>query len=207
MTELLPMPPTALSERLLILASTSPYRRVLLERLKLPFAIEAPEVDETPTPGETPRTLAARLAEAKARAVANRHAGSPGLVIGSDQVADRDGEPLGKPGDIDTAAAQLASLSGRSLLLHSGLCVVDCLSGRSRTIVDSHEVRFRHLDHAAIDRYLKVEQPLDAAGSFYSEGFGVVLFESFHGRDPNSIVGLPLMALVDLLGEFGLRLP
>lgn len=192
---------------MLILASTSPYRRALLERLQLPFTTEAPEVDESPIAGETPPVLAVRLAEAKARAVANRHAGTRKLVIGSDQVADRDGEALGKPGDIDSAAAQLTSLSGRSLWLHTGLCVVDCLSGRSRRIVDSHEVRFRQLDRAAIDRYLKVEQPLDAAGSFYSEGFGIVLFESFNGRDPNSIVGLPLMALVDLLGEFGLPLP
>lgn len=192
---------------MLILASTSPYRRALLERLQLPFTTEAPEVDESPMAGERPEALAARLAEAKARAVANCHGGASRLVIGSDQVADRDGNPLGKPGDIDTAAAQLASLSGRSLLLHTGLCVVDSLSRRSRTIVDSHEVRFRRLDQAAIDRYLKVEQPLDAAGSFYAEGYGIVLFESFRGRDPNSIVGLPLMALVELLGEFGLHLP
>lgn len=192
---------------MLILASTSPYRRALLERLHIPFDIEAPGVDEKAVAGEPPRSRAARLAEAKALAVAGRHAGTSRLVIGSDQVADRDGEALDKPGDRDRAAAQLASLSGRSLLLHSGLCVVDCRSGRRRTIVDSHEVRFRQLDQAAIERYLKVEQPLDAAGSFYAEGFGIVLFESFRGRDPNSIVGLPLMALVDLLGEFGLHLP
>ncbi len=192
---------------MLILASTSPYRRALLERLQQPFAVESPEVDETPLAGEMPSALAARLAEAKARAVASRHPDSTQLVIGSDQVADRDGTALGKPCDLGTAATQLASLSGRSLLLHTGLCVVDCQSGRSRTIVDSHEVRFRRLDEAAIHRYLQIEQPLDAAGSFYAEGFGIVLFECFHGRDPNSIVGLPLMALVDLLAEFGVRLP
>lgn len=192
---------------MLILASTSPYRRALLERLEIPFTTEAPEVDETPIAGETPHDLAARLAAAKATAVARRHHGSHSLVIGADQVADRDGEALGKPRDLDRAAAQLMSLSGRTLRLHSGLCVVDCLSGRSRCVVDTHEVRFRPLDHAAIQRYLEVEQPLDAAGSFYAEGYGIVLFESFQGRDPNSIVGLPLMALLDLLGEFGLRLP
>ncbi|MCC5888456.1 MAG: septum formation protein Maf [Gammaproteobacteria bacterium] len=192
---------------MLILASTSPYRRALLERLQLPFTVEAPEVDESPLAGETPKALAARLAEAKAQAVAARHAGIAQFVIGSDQVADRDGEALGKPRNIETAAAQLAALSGRSLLLHTGLCVVDCRGGRRRTVVDSHEVRFRKLDAAAIRRYLAVEQPLDAAGSFYAEGFGIVLFESFHGRDPNSIVGLPLMALVDLLADFGVRLP
>ena len=192
---------------MLILASTSKYRRALLERLQQPFSVEAPEVDETALPGESPRALALRLAEAKARAVAGRHVGSSHLVIGSDQVADRDGEALGKPRDLDTAAAQLESLSGRSLLLHTGLSVVDCQSGRSRTTLDTHEVRFRALDAAAIRRYLAVEQPLDAAGSFYAEGFGIVLFDSFRGRDPNSIVGLPLMALVDLLEEFDLRLP
>lgn len=192
---------------MLILASMSPYRRALLDRLQQPFSVEAPEVDETPLAGEAPRALAARLAQAKARAVAERHPGSSLLVIGSDQVADRDGEALGKPRDLATAAAQLASLSGRSLLLHTGLCVMDCANGRSRCVVDSHEVRFRTLDDSAIDRYLKVEQALDAAGGFYAEGFGIVLFESFQGRDPNSIIGLPLMALVDLLGEFGLALP
>lgn len=192
---------------MLILASTSPYRRALLQRLQLPFTVEAPAVDETPAAGERPAALAARLAAAKAEAVARRHAGAAHLVIGCDQVADRDGEPLGKPRDLNTAAAQLASLSGRSLLLHTGLCVVDCRSGCSRTVVDTHEVKFRQLSAAAISRYLQVEQPLDAAGSFYAEGFGIVLFESFHGRDPNSIIGLPLMALVELLGAFGVQLP
>ncbi|MCC5871923.1 MAG: septum formation protein Maf [Gammaproteobacteria bacterium] len=192
---------------MLILASTSPYRRALLERLRQPFLIESPEVDETPVAGERPEALAARLAEAKARAIAGRHAGSAHLVIGADQVADRDGEPLGKPRDLATAAAQLASLSGRSLLLHTGLCLVDCKDGHSRTIVDSHEVTFRNLSDGAISRYLEVEQPLDAAGGFYAEGFGIVLFESFRGRDPNSIIGLPLMALVDLLADFGVPLP
>ncbi len=191
----------------LILASSSPYRRALLERLAMPFSWETPNVDEKPLEAETPAATAERLARAKAEAVAARHAGADSLVIGSDQVADAGGRALGKPGTLPRAAEQLRALSGRSLTLHTGLCVMHAASGSSRATTESFRVRFRTLDSAAIDRYLAVEQPVDAAGSFYSEGYGIVLFERFEGRDPNTLVGLPLMALVEILSQFGVRLP
>ncbi len=191
----------------LILASGSPYRRALLQRLQLPFTWEDPDVDERPYAAESPIETAQRLACAKAQAVAERHAGEACLVIGSDQVADLDGRVLGKPGSLDAAAAQLRAAAGRTLLLHTGLCVVSAAAGDSASTVESFAVRLRSLDSAAIDRYLAVEQPLDAAGSFYAESYGIVLFESFDGRDPNALIGLPLMALVDLLATFGVQLP
>lgn len=191
----------------LLLASTSPYRRALLQRLRLPFTVEAPEVDETAGEGEVPAALALRLASAKATAVAQHHRGEAVLVIGSDQVAECDGAAFGKPGDLATAASQLARLSGRRLDLHTGLCVISCEDGRQRSLLETQQIQFRQLDREAIARYLAVEQPLDAAGSFYAEGYGIVLFESCTGRDPNSIVGLPLMGLVDLLRDFGVQLP
>ncbi|TVS15610.1 MAG: septum formation protein Maf [Gammaproteobacteria bacterium] len=191
----------------LILASGSPYRRALLQRLQLPFTWEVPDVDERPQVAESPPEMARRLACAKAQAVADRHAGEACLVIGSDQVADLDGRPLGKPGNLAAAAAQIRDAAGRTLVLHTGLCVIAATGGRSASTVESFAVRFRQLDAAAIDRYLAVEQPVDAAGSFYAEGYGIVLFEGFDGRDPNALIGLPLMALVDLLATFGVHLP
>jgi len=188
---------------MLILASSSRHRRALLERLRLPFTVDAPDVDESRLPGETPEDMADRLAALKAATVGRRHAGSSALVIGSDQVAEHAGRVLGKPGTLEAAFAQLQSLSGESLRLHTGLSLLECSSGRQRTLVETYQVRFRPLTDAAITRYLSIEQPLDAAGSFYSEGFGVVLCTRFEGRDPNALVGLPLMALVDLLAEFG----
>lgn len=186
----------------LMLASTSRHRRALLERLQLPFSVEDPGVDETARSGEAPGALAARLATTKADTVARRHPGEALLVIGSDQVADLDGIPIGKPGSVDANISLLQSASGRTMTFHTGLCVHEVRSGRSETLVETFRVRLRPLDAASIRHYVLTERPLDSAGGFYSEGLGIALFEAFEGRDPNALVGLPLMALVDLLAHF-----
>ena len=188
----------------LVLASTSRYRRELLGRLNLPFEPDRPEVDESALPGESPAQLATRLAEAKARAVAGRHPGA--WVIGSDQVADRDGLALGKPGDRDTALAQLLAASGRSVHFHTAWCLL----GPQQQRVAGHdltEVQFRRLESEEILRYLDTEQPYDCAGSFKCEGLGIVLFEAIQTRDPTALVGLPLIALSQALRVAGYRLP
>jgi septum formation protein len=188
----------------LVLASTSRYRRELLGRLGLPFDTDRPEVDESARPGEAPAETAGRLAEAKARAVAPRHPGA--WVIGSDQVADRDGLALGKPGDRETALAQLLAASGRSVRFHTAWCLLgpeqQLLSG-----LDLTEVRFRPLERDGILRYLDAEQPYDCAGSFKCEGLGIVLFDAIRNEDPTALVGLPLIALSGALRSAGFRLP
>ena len=188
----------------LVLASTSRYRRELLARLGLAFATDRPDVDETALPGEAPAALASRLAEAKARAVAARHPGA--WVIGSDQVADRDGQPLGKPGERDTALAQLLAASGRSVRFHTAWCLL----GPQQVMLpglDLTEVRFRPLERDQIERYLDAEQPYDCAGSFKCEGLGIVLFEAINSQDPTALVGLPLIGLSQALRSAGYRLP
>jgi septum formation protein len=187
----------------LLLASTSPHRRALLERLGRPFEVEAPEVDETPLAGEAPADLARRLAEAKARAVAGRHAGEAVLVIGSDQVAELDGTPLGKPGTRAATLAQLRACRGRRVRFHTGLALADARDGTLRSHLEPFAVHFRDLPDTALAAYVDAETPFDAAGGFYSEGLGIVLFEALEGRDPNALVGLPLIALVDLLADAG----
>lgn len=189
----------------LILASTSTYRRQLLERLDLPFDVARPEVDETPRPGESPDALAVRLAEEKAAAVA-RTAGRPVWVIGSDQVAELDGAPVGKPGDHARAVAQLAAMSGRAIRFHTALCLIGP-DGRRLQAVDLTTVRFRSLSAGEIERYLRREQPYDCAGSFKCEGLGVSLFEAIETHDPTALVGLPLIAAARLLREAGFVLP
>jgi MAF protein len=189
----------------LVLASTSPFRKALLERLGLEFVAVSPEVDETPRPGEEAGALVERLSEAKARAVADRFPRA--LIIGSDQVAVSDGEVLGKPGTHDRARRQLARLSGRRVTFLTGLCLLD--SGRQTARSDSipFSVRFRSLDADRIDRYLRAEQPYNCAGSFKSEGLGISLFESMHGDDPTALIGLPLIRLVTWLNEAGVAVP
>jgi MAF protein len=189
----------------LILASTSRYRRALLERLGLPFTCIAPDTDETRRPGEPPAALVARLAEAKARAVGARHPGA--LVIGSDQVAVIDDEILGKPGDAARARAQLRRTSGRTVTFQTGLCLLDTVHDRAQIEVVPFRVVFRTLDDDLIGRYLDREQPWDCAGSFKSEGLGVVLFERLDGDDPNALIGLPLIRLVRMLEQAGVRVP
>ncbi len=189
----------------LVLASTSPYRRELLGRLGLPFATARPDADESARPGETAEALVARLAELKARSVAEHHPDA--LVIGSDQVALLDGEVIGKPGTPDAARAQLLRASGRSVRFLTGLCLLDVSRERAQVVVEPFTVHFRTLDPAVIDRYLAAEQPYDCAGSFKSEGLGIALFARLEGDDPNSLVGLPLIRLVGLLSEAGVTIP
>lgn len=189
----------------LILASTSRYRKALLEKLGLPFQCASPEVDETPMPGELAEPLVARLAHAKAKAIASRF--DQGLIIGSDQVCVCDGRILGKPGTIDNAVAQLMAAQGRSVTFYTGLCVLDAASGRAEQLVEPFTVHFRSLDEAAIRRYVKAEMPLDCAGSFKCEGMGIMLFKGLEGRDPNALIGLPLIGLIELLERHGLALP
>ncbi|MGY0611987.1 MULTISPECIES: Maf family protein [unclassified Luteimonas] len=191
------------SDANLVLASTSPYRRELLARLRLPFDTARPEVDEAPLAGETPSALALRLAEAKARAVATLHPGA--RVIGSDQVADFDGVALGKPGSREAAIAQLQAMSGRAVAFRTAVAVVG--SGTMATALDTTLVRFRQLGRGEIERYVDCEQPFDCAGSFKSEGLGITLFEAIETRDPTALVGLSLLDTVRLLRESGLVLP
>lgn len=192
----------------LILASTSAYRRALLERLGLPFAMARPEVDETPQPGESPQTLAVRLARAKAEAVlAGAEAGGGAAwVIGSDQVAELDGEPLGKPGTAERAVAQLGAMSGREVRFLTALCVAGP-DGRRFESLDVTTVRFRSLSADEIARYVECERPLDCAGSFKSEGLGIALFESIDSRDPTALIGLSLIDTARALRAAGFAVP
>jgi len=185
----------------LVLASTSVYRRALLARLGLAFTIASPGVDETPLPAETPAVTACRLAEAKACAVASRLA--VGLVIGSDQVADVDGVAVGKPVDHATAARQLAMLSGRSVVFHTGVALVNAQSGRRHRRLVDVTTKFRTLAPDAIERYLQREQPYDCAASIKSEALGIAIVESIRSDDPTALIGLPLIAVVDLLRAEG----
>jgi septum formation protein len=184
----------------LILASSSPYRRELLERLRIPFDIIVPAIDETPLAGETPEVTALRLAEAKARALTDKlGADEAALVIGSDQVATYDGLQIGKPGTHDKALAQLQAMRGREVLFHSALCLFDSRSGVAQSADVVTRVQFRDLPDAALDAYLRAETPYDVAGSAKSEGLGIVLLEAIHSDDPTALVGLPLIALSRML--------
>lgn len=189
----------------LVLGSTSPFRRTLLEKLGLPFLTDAPNTDETRLDGESPQHLVMRLAEAKARDVATRYPDA--LIIGSDQVACVDGEILGKPGNRTKAIEQLQASSDKVVTFHTGLCLLNAATGRSQVQVDPFDVHFRTLHTDQIERYVDHEQPFNCAGSFKSEGFGITLFSRLHGRDPNTLIGLPLILLIEMLGEEGLILP
>jgi septum formation protein len=191
-------------QRPLILASTSRYRRELLNRLHLPFDVQPPEVDETALPGETPRELAERLALEKARAVAARF--PEAVVIGSDQVADLAGEALGKPGDHARATAQLRKMRGQTLIFQTAVAVVCQATGFVERDVALVRVVFRDLDDAAIERYLRAEQPYDCAGSAKSEGLGIALLSAIDSDDPTDIVGLPLIRTCRMLRSAGVEL-
>jgi septum formation protein len=188
----------------LVLASTSTYRRALLERLRLPFDVEPPEVDEAALAGERARDTALRLAQAKARAVSGRHPGA--LVIGSDQVAALDGAHLGKPGSHDNAVAQLRAMRGRTVLFHTALALLNTGSGRLQTAEVPTEVRFRDYSEREIERYLQAERPYDCAGSAKIEGLGIVLVEKVSGEDPSALIGLPLVQLAAMLRSEGVPL-
>ena len=181
----------------LILASSSPYRRELLQRLRLPFECASPDIDETPLPGESAEQLVRRLAESKARTLAQRYPNH--LIIGSDQAAVNGSRILGKPHTIERATEQLKDASGKSVSFLTGLCLLNSQSGEAQVDCVPFIVHFRDLDEARIRRYLEAEQPFDCAGSFKAEGLGVSLFRTTEGEDATSLIGLPLIRLVDML--------
>lgn len=189
--------------RPLVLGSTSRYRRELLARLQLPFQVAAPAVDETPRPGELPRDLACRLALAKARAVAREFPDA--VVIGADQVADLDGEPLGKPGTHDRAVAQLRRMRGRTVVFQTAVAVVCAATGFVMEELAPVRVRFRDLTDAEIEAYLQAEQPYDCAGSAKSEGLGIALLAAIDSDDPTALVGLPLIRTCHMLRAAGVK--
>ncbi len=187
----------------LILASSSPYRRELLERLKIPFEVIAPEIDETPRSGETPEKMVERLAIEKAQKIAGKAPGA--LVIGSDQVAVYDGKIVGKPHSHDKALKQLRTASGKTVTLYTGLALVNADTRRVQCEVIPYRVTFRRLDERQIESYLRQEQPYSCAGSVKSEGLGIALLERFEGDDPNALIGLPLIRLVRMLENEGIK--
>ncbi len=197
--------PISESPSALVLASTSPYRRELLARLQLPFEICAPQTDETPLPNETPVATAERLAIAKATAVVDKYPDA--LIIGSDQVAFCADQRYGKPGNRENARLQLHSLSGKMVVFHTGLCLLNSRNGQKQVRGIATEVRFRTLSDAEIGRYLDREDALNCAGSARSEGLGISLLEWMRSDDPTALVGLPLIALAEMLRAEGLFLP
>ena len=194
--------------RTLVLGSTSRYRRELLERLHIAFGVESPDIDETPRGAESPRELALRLALEKARAVARRH--PQAVVIGSDQVADLQGEPLGKPGTHDRAVEQLRRMRGQTVVFQTAVAVVCEASGFEQLELAPVSVRFRSLedglDDAEIERYLRAEQPYDCAGAAKSEGLGIALLRQIDSDDPTALVGLPLIRTCRMIRAAGVRL-
>ncbi len=181
----------------LILASSSPYRKELLARLGLAFEAVSPEVDESPLPEESPQDTALRLAQVKARKIAETH--PEALVIGCDQVATLDGMQLGKPGNHENATKQLRMMQGRTVIFHSALCLYNAKTLTMQAEVVPYEVEFRKLSDEQIERYLRTEQPYNCAGSAKSEGLGIALISSMHGSDPNALIGLPLIKLITML--------
>lgn len=186
----------------LVLGSTSPFRKSLLEKLNVPFECAKPDIDETPFDGESSIALVERLAIEKAKAVANEFPNA--FIIGSDQVALHQNDILGKPHTRENAINQLTRFSGDKVVFHTGLCVFDSETNKSYSLVEPFEVYFRDLTKAEIEAYVDAEQPLKCAGSFKSEGLGITLFEKLVGDDPNSLIGLPLIKLHALLKDAGL---
>ena len=192
------------SGRTLILGSTSRYRKELLSRLQIPFETAAPDVDETPHSNESPKDLARRLALAKARAVALKN--PEAIVIGSDQVADLEGAPLGKPGNHANATLQLQRMRGKTVIFQTALSVVCISTGYERTDLAEVKVKFRNLSDAEIESYLRAEEPYDCAGSAKSEGLGIALLDSIDNDDPSALIGLPLIRTCQMLREAGVKL-
>jgi MAF protein len=188
----------------LVLASTSPFRRELLQRLGIPFTTAVPDVDESPLPGEAPDDLVQRLSASKARAVGRTRTG---LIIGSDQVATTGEDILGKPGNHERACRQLQQLAGKTVTFHTGLCLLDTVKDTQQLDVVPFTVEFRQLSAAQIERYLRKEQPYNCAGSFKSEALGITLFRRMCGDDPTALIGLPLIRLTDMLAGAGITLP
>ncbi len=188
----------------LVLASSSPYRKELLAKLGLPFEAASPSIDETAIPGETPICLSRRLAEEKARALSNRFPSH--LVIGSDQVAMLEGIQLTKPGNHQRTVAQLRAAAGKAVEFFTSICVLNSTTGEALCDLDRTVVHFRALNDRQIESYVAKERPYDCAGGFKSEGLGIALFDKIEGEDPNALVGLPLIRLVRLLENFGLKI-
>lgn len=188
----------------IVLASTSPFRKELLQRIGIDFETAAPDIDESPLPGEAPENLVKRLSEAKAHVIGKIR---PGLIIGSDQVASVGDEILGKPGTHENAVAQLRKLSGKLVTFQTGLCLLNSASNQAQVDIIPFRVQFRELDAQQIERYLQADQPYNCAGSFKSEGLGITLFERMEGEDPTALIGLPLIRLTDMLMQAGLVLP
>lgn len=197
-------PTLTASGRTLILGSTSRYRKELLTRLRIPFETSAPDVDETPHSNESPKDLALRLALAKARAVALKY--PEAVVIGSDQVADLEGIPLGKPGNHANAILQLQRMRGKTVIFQTALSVVCIATGYERTDLAEVKVKFRDLSDAEIETYLRAEEPYDCAGSAKSEGLGIALLDSIDNDDPSALIGLPLIRTCQMLREAGVKL-
>ena len=185
----------------LVLASTSPYRKALLERLQVEFLCEAPDIDESALEGESVENMVVRLAELKARAIAAKHPDA--LIIGSDQSAVLDGEILTKSGNFDNAVRQLQKASGKRIVFQTGLCLLNSRSGNMQIACVPYTVVFKTLTRDMIEHYVHKEQPYNCAGSFKSEGLGIALFERFEGEDPNALVGLPLIKLIEMLANEG----
>ena len=187
----------------LILGSSSPFRAELLAKLGLPFITASPDIDERPIDGETPEQLVKRLSEQKALAIATQHQSA--VIIGSDQVAILDGQILGKPGNHENAVKQLTASSGKTVRFLTGLALYNAETKKMQSIVEPFEVSFKHLSVEQIEFYLQQEQPYQCAGSFKSEGFGISLFSKLSGDDPNSLIGLPLIKLIQLLAAEGIE--
>ena len=185
----------------LIRASSSPDRREVLEKLHLPFECVSPEIDETPLPDESPEQTSLRLAESKARKVAEAY--PEALIIGCDQVATVDGLQIGKPGNHDNAVKQLTMLSGREVIFHSAICLYNSANQHMQSTIAPYYVKFKPLTPVQIETYLRLEQPYDCAGSAKSEGMGIALLEYMRGDDPNALIGLPIIALVNMLQQVG----
>ena len=189
----------------LILGSTSPFRKALLEKLHLNFECDSPDIDETPQENEDVESMVVRLAIAKARVIAARHKNA--LIIGSDQSAVLDGKKLSKPGNFDNAFKQLTRASGQKIVFQTGLCLLNSASGNIQSICVPYTVVFKKLSPTIIENYLHKEEPYNCAGSFKSEALGIALFERFEGNDPNALIGLPLIRLTEMLRNIGISLP
>lgn len=190
-------------QKRILLASTSAYRRAILEKTTLKFDWAAPNIDETPLAGESAVSLVMRLSEQKARALAEKHPGY--LIIGSDQVCVIEETILGKPHNFDNACRQLSMASGKKVRFYTGLSLVDADSGQAQTLCETFDVHFRALSEQEIAGYVQLEQPYDCAGSFKCEGLGISLFDKLDGRDPNTLIGLPLITLLALLRDHGIN--
>ena len=190
----------------IILASSSPYRQTILKKLQIPFTCVAPNINESAVSGESISAQVERLAKIKALAIATTKTNVDSYVIGSDQLASFNGQVLGKPGDFDTAKQQLTRFSGQTVKFYTGLCLVHSAKNQLAQIVETFDVAFKTLTEDQISTYLRIEQPYDCAGSFKCEGLGIALFESLNGRDPNTLIGLPLIALIDLFNTLSVDL-